>query len=136
MQWLFDIVEEMMTKAGFIKLPAVELYLKGMILMWSGTGSNVPEGWALCDGTLGTPDLQLRFVLCRWANFTEHLSGGGINHTHDFTGDGHLHDVPIGDDIAGGVALSDRTSSSNVTGTTDIAGVMPPYYVLAFIMKL
>lgn len=33
----------------------------GGIIIWSG--SAVPDGWALCDGTNGTPDLRGRFVL-------------------------------------------------------------------------
>ena len=27
------------------------------IIMWSGTAADIPTGWALCDGTGGTPDL-------------------------------------------------------------------------------
>jgi len=34
---------------------------KGVIVAWSGT--NVPQGWQLCDGTNGTPDLRGRFIL-------------------------------------------------------------------------
>lgn len=33
----------------------------GLIAMWSG--SIVPEGWALCDGQNGTPDLADKFIL-------------------------------------------------------------------------
>lgn len=35
----------------------------GGIIMWSGTIATIPVGWALCDGTLGTPDLRDRFVI-------------------------------------------------------------------------
>ncbi|RSL32676.1 hypothetical protein D7Z54_14600 [Salibacterium salarium] len=35
----------------------------GMIVMWSGTHSNIPTGWNLCDGNNGTPNLQDRFIL-------------------------------------------------------------------------
>ena len=31
--------------------------------MWSGFVSDIPQGWLLCDGTNGTPNLQDRFVL-------------------------------------------------------------------------
>ncbi|MDB6367725.1 hypothetical protein CKY10_05125 [Photorhabdus sp. HUG-39] len=34
---------------------------RGMIVMFSG--SNAPEGWALCDGNNGTPNLIDRFIL-------------------------------------------------------------------------
>jgi len=36
---------------------------RGMITMWSGTMTNIPPGWALCDGTNGTPDLRGRFII-------------------------------------------------------------------------
>ena len=36
---------------------------KGMIVAYSGDVSGIPVGWALCDGTNGTPDLRGRFIL-------------------------------------------------------------------------
>lgn len=39
----------------------------GGIIMWSG--SNIPSGWALCDGNNGTPNLKNRFIVSS--------SGGG-----------------------------------------------------------
>ena len=30
----------------------------GTIWMWHGTVDNIPEGWAICDGNNGTPDLR------------------------------------------------------------------------------
>ena len=35
----------------------------GIIVMWSGTVNEIPEGWVLCDGTRGTPNLRDRFVM-------------------------------------------------------------------------
>ena len=35
----------------------------GGIIMWSGTIATIPTGWALCDGTNGTPNLTGRFVV-------------------------------------------------------------------------
>jgi hypothetical protein len=36
----------------------------GSIVMWSNyKGSPIPDGWQLCDGTNGTPDLRGRFVV-------------------------------------------------------------------------
>lgn len=34
-----------------------------MILMWSGQLSEIPSGWALCDGQNGRPNLLGRFVM-------------------------------------------------------------------------
>ena len=36
---------------------------RGVIVMWSGSIADIPQGWALCDGTNGTPDLRDRFVV-------------------------------------------------------------------------
>ena len=35
----------------------------GCILMWSGEESKIPDGWALCNGANGTPDLRGRFIV-------------------------------------------------------------------------
>lgn len=34
----------------------------GSIIMYNGTTSNIPDGWALCDGTNGTPNLINNFI--------------------------------------------------------------------------
>jgi hypothetical protein len=36
---------------------------KGMIMIWTEGLNNIPEGWALCDGTRGTPNLMGKFLL-------------------------------------------------------------------------
>ena len=35
----------------------------GVIVAWSGDLSQIPEGWALCDGTESRPDFRDRFIL-------------------------------------------------------------------------
>jgi hypothetical protein len=30
--------------------------------MFSGLAADIPDGWAICDGTNGTPDLRGRFI--------------------------------------------------------------------------
>jgi hypothetical protein len=35
----------------------------GVIVMWSGTIATIPSGWALCNGSGGTPDLRNRFIV-------------------------------------------------------------------------
>lgn len=41
---------------------------KGSIIMWHG--DNIPEGWSLCDGTQGTPNLREMFVVNSDTNAT------------------------------------------------------------------
>ena len=49
---------------------------RGSIVMWSNTaGGTVPVGWALCDGTNGTPNLANKFIR---SEATE-ASGGGAD---------------------------------------------------------
>ena len=36
---------------------------KGGIIMWSGPANQIPNGWALCDGTGETPNLKGRFIV-------------------------------------------------------------------------
>lgn len=50
----------------------------GVIVMWSGT--TAPAGWALCDGTNGTPNLKDRFVL-GWGARAVGTAGGEENVT-------------------------------------------------------
>ncbi len=38
-------------------------FFKGMIIMYSGIKKDLPDGWHLCDGDKGTPDLRNRFIL-------------------------------------------------------------------------
>ncbi len=44
-----------------LKIVPEQQFQKGMIMMFSGT--SVPSGWALCDGSGDRPDLRNRFVL-------------------------------------------------------------------------
>jgi hypothetical protein len=39
-----------------------EIYIPGMIIMWHGGIDTIPEGWYLCDGNNGTPDLIGKFI--------------------------------------------------------------------------
>lgn len=37
--------------------------VKGMIVMWYGESNKVPDGWAICDGQNGTPNLTDKFIM-------------------------------------------------------------------------
>lgn len=57
-------------------LTAFTVSMKGVIVMWSGSADNIPEGWALCDGTNGTPDLRDRFIVGAGGEYTVGDTGG------------------------------------------------------------
>jgi hypothetical protein len=64
----------------------------GMIVMWSGSIASIPDGWVLCNGTNGTPDLRDKFVAAAKqddggvakTNISGGLTqtGGAATHTH------------------------------------------------------
>lgn len=39
-----------------------KLFPKGTILMFGGSTSDIPEGWSICDGSNGTPNLIDKFI--------------------------------------------------------------------------
>lgn len=46
-----------------LKIVPEQMFQKGMIMMFAGTATEIPKGWALCDGSPGTPNLIDRFIL-------------------------------------------------------------------------
>ena len=109
--------------------------ISGIIVVWSGSIVSIPSGWILCNGAGGSPDLRNKFVVGAGDIYAVDASAGGLLHNHDFTGDGHTHDIGGGAGLAIGTDFSDTTNYEAVTGTTDNANAIPPYYSLAYIMK-
>ena len=48
----------------------------------TGLGTGDLEGWALCNGNNGTPDLSDRFVFCSTSSITQGDTGGSSSHSH------------------------------------------------------
>jgi len=152
----------------------------GIIVMWSGSIGAVPGGWALCDGTGGTPDLRNRFIVGAGDDYAVGANGGAQTHNHTITVDGHaltVAELPAHDHamfanlandtpLSGATSVATRTSSSpgeseynlttggatvptlgltaetgsgdahTHTASAETADSRPPYFALAFIMKL
>jgi microcystin-dependent protein len=134
----------------------------GCIVLWSGSTASVPAGWHICDGSNGTPELRNRFILGAGNSYAVGATGGTTDavvpsHSHTATSNvsdpGHVHG---GGSNGGALSVSNvpyysfaqnSNTASAVTGITvstsiDYTGVsasganMPPYYALAYIMKL
>ena len=54
---------------------------KGAIMLWSGDIADIPSGWALCDGTLDTPDLRNKFVMSVQSAEDPGTTGGSSSYT-------------------------------------------------------
>lgn len=165
-------------------------FASGMIMLWAGSIATIPSGWALCDGTFGTPNLRDRFVVGAGSSLAVGAVGGSNtssaegshthttvaagSHNHTGTSGGtsltiaqlpaHTHDVTgTGSNSVQGsgaqpVQPSTGTQTTSSTGSgeahthsissdgshthtiNDAAShthtVTPPYYALAYIMKL
>lgn len=96
--------------------------MTGAILMWSGSVASIPAGWALCDGTNGTPDLTDSFVVGAGSSYAPGDTGGAANvalntaqlpgHTHgagNLAGGSHSH----------GAGNLDTDSHSHGSGNLD-----------------
>ena len=133
----------------------------GGIIMWSGSIASIPTGWALCNGSSGTPDLRSRFIVGATSDASTGVTfnadtgavsgayapgntGGSVAHQLTVAEmPSHTHQVTVpasgkfdvqGNDL-------DVPTNGNGTYTTTSAGSddyhenRPPYYALAFIMR-
>jgi len=107
----------------------------GFIMLWAGAIVDIPDGWVLCNGNNGSPDLRNLFIVGAGDTYDPDDTGGAVNHDHTFTTDGHQHTIPAGSNIGAGAVIANITASAVDTGTTEIDGHLPPYYALAYIYK-
>ncbi len=121
----------------------------GVIVIWSGSSSNIPSGWSLCDGTNGTPDLRNSFVLGAGDVYGVGDTGGEKEHTltvNEMPAHGHTQRYsahPSGDNVGpfmtsarGNVYHGAESSDSTaLMGGGQPHNNMPPYFALAYIMK-
>ncbi len=131
----------------------------GVIVVWYG--SAVPSGWALCDGTNGTPDLRNRFVYGATGPGTGSAGGSATStfalsaqnipaHTHTYTNNYATDCRDMRASGKGGCWMSGppgtnypqtdggnfSASSNGKSGGTPVTlSIIPPYYTLAYIMK-
>ena len=141
----------------------IEILPTGMVIAWAL--STLPKGWALCDGqkykldanniaiidTNGTqtPDLKGRFILGsgQGTNLTNrNLNATGGEEKHLLT----IEEMPSHNHSSegfvkwGGYNIAYSAGGGNINGSSQIGNtggsqphnIMPPFYVLTYIMKL
>jgi microcystin-dependent protein len=138
----------------------------GGIIMWSGSIATIPTGWALCNGSNGTPNLTSKFIVGAasdsgtgeiFNSSTGETSGiyapgnTGGSTAHKLTVDeipSHAHRVGTRDSTADGGGIPQNEFAQNYpsvqniyvtsqsVGGDDYHENRPPYYALAFIMRV
>ncbi len=130
----------------------------GGIIMWSGSIASIPAGWALCNGqtvnTHVTPNLQNQFIVGAGtgtgASYGVGATGGSYpvtltvaqlpahSHTVNFgEGGGKFYAaVSNGDFNYSDLWSSGSYVSTGTTGSGQAFDNRPPYYALAYIMRV
>ena len=93
----------------------------GVILMWSGSVVTIPNGWALCNGTNGTPNLTDRFIMGAGNTYNPGVSGGGSSQSFTTaTAGSHTHN----NGLTGPTALSTNQIPSHQHNFTDVYAIV------------
>lgn len=116
----------------------ISFFPVGGIIMWHGSTGSIPTGWALCDGTNGTPNLSGKFIVSQGSGYAVNDNGGSNTHAiteaelpaHSHTiadGGGHGHSGSGGSTgsagghgHSGGTSRQDRNHTHN--GNTSASG--------------
>ena len=123
----------------------------GLISMWSGDISNIPNGWTLCDGSDPrsdldiVPDLRNRFVTGAGDEYAIGDTGG--EKEHQLTEDelpSHVHEYEkrTGNESGGEATFVNASNNKDTTNTTSPTGGdqahenRPRFYAVAYIYKL
>ena len=135
----------------------------GVIVMWSGSTDEIPEGWALCDGDDGRPNLLNRFIrsIADYVEVPGALGGqDSISltesqmpaHSHGVADPGHNHSTTrvcasgpttgltgvVSASPCGSLGTSSTTTGISIAEAGSGAPIdnRPAFYTLAFIIKL
>lgn len=80
--------------------------------------------------------MRNHMIIGAGSSYVPDVSGGSLQHNHNFTADGHDHNFGGGTDLVptGSFAVPTRTNPLN--GSSDNTANLPRYYSLAYIMNL
>ena len=115
-------------------------------MMWSGASDAIPTGYVLCDGNNSTPDLRNRFVVGATDTYSVGATGGATS-ANAVLGSVVINtgteDNPqqVQDASSSYNGINNKNSRDRHQHGVDLnhthsnIPTIPPYYVLAFIMK-
>lgn len=83
-----EILDMIPTNEEISKLAALP---RGSIIVW--TSKDIPNGWAICDGTNGTPDMRDKFIVGASNNRDINVTGGHATTAISLEGLDHYHGV-------------------------------------------
>ena len=118
----------------------------GVIVAWAGSSLDIPTGWALCDGTNGTPNLTHRFLMGTPPVEKAGATGGDTPHDHGGATSTTSLSTASADPpgrSCGGNSCTWKTHNHihNHDFTHSHNGIpndqpLPPYYEVAYLMNL
>lgn len=82
------------------------------IFIWSGFNSEIPDGFVLCDGTNGTPDLRNQFV----------VGAAGQFNFGDTGGQNSISEVPTHSHMISGTTSTETHTHSLGNNSTNLSG--------------
>lgn len=144
---LLDYIQANLAQAGDIKIINCDLAYYTANFEVNGLGKNLRNGWAVCNGANGTPNIAGKVVVGYGLGYSTFGAIGGskdavvVAHTHEST-TGNVNDGKTGANLFPKTARWDSGSGTLLKGTTDSTGVsgtdknMQPYIVQLYIMKL
>lgn len=127
----------------------------GGIIIWSGDSTNFDDtgkgtgsmqGWAICNGQNGSPDLRDQFIVGAGNKYALNQQGGNASVTltpQQIPSHSHSYYITQGNNTLGwGYKGSTDYSFGNVASTTGNSGGgepfdnRPPFFALLYIMKI
>lgn len=126
--------------------PAANVFVSGMIMLWSGTIATIPTGWLLCNGSNSTPDLRNLFVVGADADAggvaKSTVTGSALqSHATGIVGT-HVHPIKTSTTAGGGttyvrvgVAAAQGVSQDSDNNTSGNSINITAFYALAYIYK-
>jgi hypothetical protein len=132
----------------------------GIIMLWSGSSTDIPQGWLLCDSSNNTPDLRGRFIVGanlegpnnnpNLSKYSPKSTGGSETSQNKLTVANipqhtHYGTYPKTEDNGAGCdsgecqcgfSFNKQTNTGNGLGTEPVViPTIPPYYSICYIIK-